>query len=515
MTTILATARIAIIGKHLAAQQELIAGKWPAAGRAGMVSPAVRRSLDLIPEPGEPPRIVQEGAAMSSRLLNVRLRRRLAPAAVAASIIILTATPPAARALPPGNVVQQWNRIAEDVVVGAGAFQNEGLIYMAYVSSAVYDATTAIEGGDESHASRVRAHPGAFLDAAIVEAAYTTLRYHFPTQAAALDATHAEALALIPNGPAKDEGAAIGVASAQKIIQLRAGDGRLSPVGVSSSFPLEEPAPGVWRLTPPAFAAPQTPWVGSVRPFVLEDVREFRPAPPPRLRSRRWVNEFNEVKEYGSATSAARTVDQTAIARFWTANVIRQYNRLGRELASARAFDPAQTARLLAMINVVGADAQIAVMHWKYEFLFWRPVTAIDPNAVTEDGFGPVPGVDDGNPRTFEEAGWRPLIATPNHPEYPAAHGSITSAMAAVLTDVLDTDAIDVDIHGFDPAGPAGNLNATRHFTTAAELREEIVNARLWAGVHYRGSSEAGVELGRKVAHYDLKHAFKPDRDTR
>jgi hypothetical protein len=149
-------------------------------------------------------------------------------------------------------------------------------------------------------------------------------------------------------------------------------------------------------------------------------------------------------------------------------------------------------------------------MYAKYHYLFWRPVTAIDPTSVTNDGFGPVSGVDDGNPATAEQPGWRPLIATPNHPEYPAAHGSITSAEAEVFSNFLGTDAIDVDIHGFDPADPAGNLDATRHFDTAAQLRAEIVNARVWAGVHYRFSGAAGVNLGREVAQYDLAHAFGP-----
>ena len=178
----------------------------------------------------------------------------------------------------------------------------------------------------------------------------------------------------------------------------------------------------------------------------------------------------------------------------------------------SHSLDLLQSARLMAMINVVGADAQIAVMHWKYWFLFWRPITAIDPLTVTADGFGPVPGFEDDNPDTVTEVGWRPLLTTPNHPEYPAAHGSITSAMAEVLSEFLGTDRIGVDIHGFDPAGIANNLNAVRHFDTADELREEIVNARLWGGLHYRGSSEAGVDLGRKVAHYDLNHAFKAER---
>ena len=168
-----------------------------------------------------------------------------------------------------------------------------------------------------------------------------------------------------------------------------------------------------------------------------------------------------------------------------------------------------KTARLAAMINTVGADAGIAVMNAKYHFLFWRPVTAIDPTAIKPggDGFGPVPGFDDGNPATVEQPGWRPLIPTPNHPEYPAAHGTITSAIAEVLTQFLGTSKIDVDIRGADSA--TNNLNRTRHFDKANQLRADIINARLWGGVHYRTSTEAGVELGRSVAKYDLKHAFE------
>jgi hypothetical protein len=261
-------------------------------------------------------------------------------------------------------------------------------------------------------------------------------------------------------------------------------------------------------LTPP-HDAPQTPWVGSVTPFVLHGVNQFHPAPPPPLHSAKWIEQFNEVKEFGANTNA--NTAQTATALFWVANVIRQYNRLGRELATASALDVLYTARWLAVIILVGADAQIAVMHWKYTFLFWRPVTAIDPCSVTNDGFGPAAcdpdDLDtDDNTATLEQVGWRPLVTTPNHPEYPAAHGSITGAMAAVLTWFRGTDQIDVDIHG------TSTLTAVRHFDNAAQLLEEIVNARLWAGLHYRGSTEAGVKLGQKVAHFDLNHAFRRDR---
>jgi hypothetical protein len=163
------------------------------------------------------------------------------------------------------------------------------------------------------------------------------------------------------------------------------------------------------------------------------------------------------------------------------------------------------------MVNVIGADAQISVMYAKYHYLFWRPVTAIDPTSVSPagDGFGPIPGYDDGNPATVELAGWRPLIVTPNHPEYPAAHGSLTSAMAEVFSDFLDTDRIDIDVHGFDAAGATGNLDAVRHFSQSRELRQQIIEARFWAGLHYRFSGEAGVTLGEKVARYDLSHAFR------
>jgi hypothetical protein len=264
-------------------------------------------------------------------------------------------------------------------------------------------------------------------------------------------------------------------------------------------------------LTPP-FAAPQTPWVGNVRPFVVHSLDQFLPDPPPSLQSDEWLEAFNEIKAYGAANSSVRSNEQTAIAKFWAANVVRQYNGAGRDIAAARGLSLLETARLAAMVNVVGADALMSVFHAKYHYLFWRPVTAIDPTAVRPDGFGSVPGYDDGNPTTVEQTGWRPLLTTPNHPEYPAAHGTITSAMAEVFSTFLVTNRIDLDVHGFDPAGPAGNLNAVQHFAMPSDLRRQIVDARVWAGLHYRFSGVAGVVLGRNVAKYDLRHAFQAVR---
>ena len=209
-----------------------------------------------------------------------------------------------------------------------------------------------------------------------------------------LAAFYAEALDAIPPGPAKTDGQAVGLQAANNIIALRRGDGLMTPINVSSSFPTLPPGPSVWRLTPP-FAAPQTPWVGQMRPFVLQSLDQYLPDPPPSLQSREWVEAFNETKAYGALNGSARTDEQTFIARFWSAHVVRQYNRVGRDIADARGLGLLQTARLAAMINLVGADALMSTFNAKYHYLFWRPVTVIDPTAVTFDGFGPVPGYDD------------------------------------------------------------------------------------------------------------------------
>jgi len=430
----------------------------------------------------------------------MRYKAMLAAAVVIVIAAVAGAGVQNARAvLPPGNTAQQWDKIAEDTVVGSGAFQNEGLIYMAYASNAMYRAVAPGERLGQS------------ADAALVEAAYTTLSHYFPAQAATLDALHSEALAAIPDDQSKVVGMRYGALAAAREIAERDGDGLVTPIASTSAFPTLAPGPGVWRLTPPAYLAPQTPWVSSVRPFILNSPDQFLPAPPPLLSSQEWVTAFNELKTHGANTNP--NTAETTVAKFWTANVIRQYNRLARDVATAKSLDLVDTARLVAMVNTVGADAQISVMNAKYHYLFWRPVTAIDPTSVTADGFGPTPGYSDGNAATDEQAGWRPLITTPNHPEYPAAHGSLTGAESQVFSDFLGTDAIDVDIHGFDPAGPAGNLNAVRHFATADDLRAEIVNARVWGGMHYRFSGEAGVKLGREVTDYDLAHAFAGNGD--
>ncbi|HKD53229.1 MAG TPA: vanadium-dependent haloperoxidase [Steroidobacteraceae bacterium] len=435
----------------------------------------------------------------------MRINYLVTPGVVLAAIL---GTANASAASP--NIVEQWNKIAEDTVVASGAFQGEGEVYMAYVSAAVYDAVVAINGRYKQLGTPVTAPPGASTDAAVIEAAYDTLVYYFhgSTAAATLNPLYITALAAIPDGTAKTNGQAVGLSAALSIIAMRSGDGRLTPIGTSSAFLARTPGPGVYRLTPPAYAPPQTPWVGSMKPWGLQSPDQFLPEPPPDLRSDTWANAFAYMRAFGVANSTVRTAEQTAIAEFYSANAIRQFNLIARDFADAHGLDVVDTARLAAMINVVLADAGMAFFRAKYHYLFWRPVTAIDPASVKADGFGPVPGYDDGNPSTAEQSGWRPLLATPNHPEYPSAHCTFTSAVAEILSRWLGTNNINIDVHGFDPAGPPGNLNAVRHFATAADEREEVSNARIWGGLHYSFSTAAGLRLGRQVANYDLHQLF-------
>lgn len=407
-----------------------------------------------------------------------------------ATALLLGAGTGRAVTLPSGNAAQQWDKIAEDTVVGGGALQPEAFIYLAYVSEAM------------DRAANPGARNGQNADAAVAQAAYDVLVHYFPAQAANLSALHDAALAAVPDGAARRNGIVYGDLAAAKVLRERAGDGLTTPIATTSPYTPLSPAAGVWRRTPPAYAPAQTPWMANMRPFILDRADQFTPPPPPSLHSPEWVAAFNEVKSLGAANSATRTSEQTAVAQFYAANVPRQFNLLARTIATTENLDVPRTARLIAMVNEVGADALISMMSAKYHFQFWRPITAIDPAAVTNDGLGPVPGFDDGNPLTVEQPGWTPLLPTPNHPEYPSAHCTITSAVGEVIARFLGTDAIDIDLKG------NANFGATRHFDTLQDLRTEVENARIWAGLHYRFSTVAGVQLGREVADYDLDHAF-------
>jgi hypothetical protein len=327
-------------------------------------------------------------------------------------------------------------------------------------------------------------------DAAVAAASYVTLAYYFPAQAAALTTTYDAYLAGLPE-EGKAEGIEVGEAAASDLITLRMNDGRDAPS--DPGLGLGELVPGVWQVVPPATSA-QTPWLANTRPFILASASRFRADPPPALSSSEYAEELNEVKAYGALNSPVRSPEQTAVAYFWNGNAINQYNQAFRDLATEHGLGRLDAARALAMGNLVGTDALIACWKSKYLYMFWRPYTAIRHADI------------DGNPATVADPTWLPLVNTPNHPEYPSAHGCLTGAEAQVFSSLLGTNRIDVKIWGGTNGGTT--LTTFRRFEKVNDLVRDIENARVWIGFHYRGSVVAGVALGRRVARYDLRHAF-------
>jgi len=406
------------------------------------------------------------------------------------------------------ETVLDWNVIAVNTVRAAtpAKFQIEGQLYMTYTQAAVYDAIAAIKGkedgtGKDTPFRKLKVNiPGASSRAAAASAAYSTLVYFFPAQAVTLTQTYTDylnvTLANIP-ADAKQAGVAIGAAAAADLIAARWGDGRDAPIG--TPYGVAPQPPGTWVFAPlPSAQSAQTPWIAFMKPFLLDSASQFRAPAPPSLTSAQYTADFNEVKSMGSVGSTARNADQTAIAQFWNANVINQYAQVYRDVATAHNFDLEDTARLLAMGTMISTDAGIACMDSKYHYLFWRPVTAI--RAADADGNG----------ATAPDTGWSPLLTTPNHPEYPSAHGCVTAATVAVLEAVLKTKNINVDFPG--ATGGGTTLTTSRHFNTSDELIADVANARVWAGLHYRFSTTAGVDLGKAVAKWDLDHFGKNDK---
>jgi hypothetical protein len=405
--------------------------------------------------------------------------------------------------LPP-TAALTWSSIAVNAVRRAvitadgpprPVLQAEGRVYTAYVQAAVYDAVTKIEGRYVPYHDFGVDAEGASPEAAVASAARTTIDYYLPDQAASVDAQYVAYLATLPD-VGKAAGIEVGEAAAEDIIALRDGDGRNAPTAAYGDPTLPVVA-GQWQLVPPATTA-ATPWLAFMRPFMLESPSQFRRPPPPSLGSKRYGDDLNETKSYGARNSALRTPEQTATAYFWNANQIDQDVQAYRDVATQHGLDLVDTVRLLAMGELVAADAAIACWDSKYHYLFWRPYTAIRHADL------------DGNPATQADPTWLPLLNTPNHPEYPAAHGCFTGALGEVVARTLHTRRIDLTIWGATNGG--ATLTTTRHFETVKDLDPEVVNARVWIGFHYRHSGIAGIRLARAVAHWTLRRYFRPTR---
>jgi hypothetical protein len=400
------------------------------------------------------------------------------------------------------NPIIDWDQIAATTIItnGATAANVTGTapgaitpggssIYLAFVHLAMYNAVEAIDGRYQPYLFALTAPRSASKQAAAIAAAHRILVNYFPDQTTALDAQYANSLAAIPDGKRKNEGFAVGEATAAILIALRANDGR--GANVPYSFPAM-PEPGVWIPTPPAFLAPQTPWVGQMKPLTMTSPSQFLPGVGPSdLGGRQWVHDYNETKTLGAFNSSARTPQQTEIGLFWTDHGGQQYSRALRQLATERHLNLVQSSRLFAMVFTAYADAFIGCMNAKYTFSFWRPVTAIHNGDI------------DGNPDTIADPNWLPLGTTPNHPEYPAAHGCVTGAVARALDHFLQGKKFHFTV-------TSTVTNTTHVFESPKELEDEVFHARIYAGFHYRHSLVQSFRLGHGAAAHVLRTNFNP-----
>jgi hypothetical protein len=391
------------------------------------------------------------------------------------------------------NAVTDWNLTAitaarASTAPGSGTPGGAG-IYVAYMQLAVYNAVNAIDGRFEPYKYSLTAPEGASAEAAAIEAAYRTLLYLLPDQAAYLGTQYINSLADIPNGPGKVNGQSLGLASANALIALRTGDGLGAKVAYN--FP-SVPTPGVWILTPGA-TAPQTPWVGQMRPFTFDDPAQFLPEPPPDLHSSTWAEDYNQVKALGAVNSTVRTPEQTEIGLFWTDHTTAQYGRLLRAKATDRKLSLADTARFFGMAYAAEADSLIGCYNAKYHYSFWRPVTAIQNGDI------------DGNPDTVADPTWLPLGVTPAHPEYTAAHVCLTGALADVLKAYFGSPNLHISIN-------STVTGTTHNFTNVRDWEKQVEFARIYAGFHYHHSVVQGLVLGHKVAQHVVGNYFRPVR---
>lgn len=423
---------------------------------------------------------------------------------------------PAARAAAgtaSGDAVRAWNTIAVDTLIAlpgnAGGAPPASQIHVAMVQGAVYDAVNATEPKHyRPYLLGRRFSARASKDAAVAAAAYGVLRDVVSTvpnippasRATLLDTLathHRTALQAIPGGPSKAQGVAAGEAAAAAMIAARAGDGRFGP-----SQWVPNTAPGHWwpQLTPTgAQILDPTAWVGGVDPFLMTSPSQFRTAGPVSLTSAAWATEFNEVKSLGAVDSTTRTPTQTYIAKWWQSTPVRSWNEVARDLADRSDFDAVDTARLLAMTNLSGADAAINCWNDKYHFDFWRPGNAIA--RATEDG----------NPATAPQPGWTPLISAP-YPEHPSGHLCLDGAHARILAKFFgDTIPGGFQITSIStllapvPADPR-----VRTFSSFSQVIDELIEARIWAGLHYRTGDVQAKILGWNVADYAAANYFHP-----
>jgi PAP2 superfamily len=382
------------------------------------------------------------------------------------------------------NVITDWDAKAVAVAAPAPLGQRE----LAMVHVAMFDAVNSIERRYRPYLVQLTAQKTTSQEAAAAAAAATVLIGLHPEAAEELKAALATYLATIADGEAKSDGIKLGEAVAAKVLQSRANDG----ANAADAY-RPKTKPSVYIPTPITVASV---WP-DLAPFALAKPSQFRPQPPISLESKEWAADFNELKAYGGKTSTKRSTQQTETARFWLMVGAPAYHPLPRQLVTAKQMSIIDSARFMALFAVALTDAYIAVFDAKYHYEFWRPITAIRNGDIS------------GNPATELDATWQPIDNTPMHPEYPCAHCIQSGAAVAVIESVLGSaDIPEVSVTSSTAPG------VTHRWTNLGVFSDEISNARIWAGFHYRFSTRVGTDMGRQIGAYVVKSVMQPQPVT-
>ena len=372
---------------------------------------------------------------------------------IAASLLFIAS---AAKA----DVITDWNIKAGEIVTESKLGTPPAIRAMAIVQTAVYDAVNAVS-------------PGASVNAAVAAANRVTLTKMMPAQQASIDAAYQAALAKVAEGPAKAAGIAAGEQAAAAVLARRADDGGATP----ESYRPHTIA-GVYVPT----AIPAVTQWPQRKPWLMTTAAQFRPGPPPALNSATWTRDYNEIKALGSKNSTQRTTEQTEIARFWEYSLPSIYHGVVRSVALTPGRDVAQNAMTFAAVAQAMDDAMISVFEAKYQYNFWRPVTAIRNGDI------------DGNDATQREPSWTGFVDNPLHPEYPSAHSILASAVATVLKAEFGGGPVPV----LTTTSPTAK-GAARSWNSLDDFTAEVAEARIYEGVHYRTSTEVGVAMGKQI----------------
>jgi len=385
------------------------------------------------------------------------------------------------------NVIDDWDGKAVSIVAPATPAplsQREA----ALVNVAMFGAVNAIDRRYRPYLTDHTAPPTTSREAAAAMAAATVLMGLHPEKTSDIKAMLASYLTAIPEVEGKAEGLKLGESVATTILKARATDAATAPDAYRPKT-----KPGVYVPTAITVASA---WA-NMTPFALAKPSQFRPAPPPALNSKEWATDYNEIKMYGGKTSSARSPQQTETARFWLAVGPAAYHQIPRQLILTQKMSVVDSARLMALYAVALTDAYVAVFDAKYHYELWRPITAIRNGDV------------EANSATPRDTTWQPIDNTPMHPEYPCAHCINAGAAAAVIEAVLGSKTIpEVSMTSSTAAG------VTHRWTSLDVFCDEISNARIWAGFHYRFSTVVGTDMGRRVGEYVVQNVMQPGSQT-